>query len=39
MFKICAARNIGVTRFGSSSDFAVREYLQRNKLNLAATLI
>ena len=26
-------KKIGVTRLGSSSDFAVREYLQRNKLN------
>ncbi len=26
-------KKIGVTRLGSSSDFAVREYLQKNKLN------
>ena len=26
-------KKIGVTRLGSSSDFAIREYLQRNKLN------
>lgn len=26
-------KRIGVTRLGSSSDFAVREYLQKNKLN------
>ena len=26
-------KKIGVTRLGSSSDFAIREYLQKNKLN------
>jgi len=26
-------KRIGVTRLGSSSDFAIREYLQKNKLN------